>query len=148
MNDNFILLEYDDVVLLGEDTFKVNKIEQIIKDNIKEKLKRHIYEYNSFHPGASMLDFFSRIPIGKTNIDLAEIKHEYIKNCQVLRSSGQGWEKGKLKVEIRILPVNNYENQNHHQICLKFIPDEPMECEAFLDEVFQIVSDNPIRECK
>ncbi|MEL6162474.1 MAG: KGK domain-containing protein [Cyanobacteria bacterium J06628_3] len=144
MNDNFILLESDDVVLLGEDTFKANKIEQLIEDNIKEKLQRHIYEYNSFHPGASMLDFFSSIPIGKTKIDLAEIKYEYFKNCQVLRSSGQGWEKGKLKVEILISTASNYNNQ----IYLKFIPDEPIEYEAFLDEIFQIVSDNPISEQK
>lgn len=144
MNDNFILLESDDVVLLGEDTFKVNRIELIIKENIKDKLQRNVYEYNSFHPGASILDFFSSIPINKTKIDLAEIKHEYIKDCQVLRSNGQGWQKGKLKVEIQILPANNYENQNNHKIYLKFIPDEPIEYEAFLDEICQIVSDNPI----
>ncbi|MEO1187083.1 MAG: hypothetical protein AAFX46_21470 [Cyanobacteria bacterium J06636_27] len=72
MNNHFILLESDDVVLLGEDTFKANKIEQLIEDNIKEKLQRHIYEYNSFHPGASMLDFFSSIPIGKNKIDLPD----------------------------------------------------------------------------
>ncbi|MEO0841323.1 MAG: KGK domain-containing protein [Cyanobacteria bacterium J06643_5] len=144
MNNHFILLESDDVVLLGEDTFKANKIEQLIEDNIKEKLQRHIYEYNSFHPGASMLDFFSSIPIGKNKIDLAEIKYEYIKDCQVLRSSGQGWEKGKLKVEILISTASNYNNQ----IYLKFIPDEPIEYEAFLDEIFQIVSDNPISEQK
>ncbi len=140
MNDSFILLECDDVVLLGEDTFKVSRIERLIEENINEKLQRHIYEYNSFHPGASMLEFFSSIPIGKTKLDLAEIKHEYIKNCQVLRSRGQGWEKGKLKIEIRILPANNYDNQ----IDLKFYPDEPIEYEAFLDDIFQIVSDNPI----
>ncbi len=144
MNDSFILLECDDVVLLGEDTFKVSRIERLIEENINEKLQRHIYEYNSFHPGASMLEFFSSIPIGKTKIDLAEIKHEYIKNCQVLRSSGQGWEKGKLKIGIRILPAKNYDNQ----IYLKFYPDEPIEYEAFLDDIFQIVSDNPIGEWK
>lgn len=144
MNDNFILLESDDVVLLGEDTFKVSRIERLIEENIKEKLHRHIYEYNSFHPGASMLEFFKSIPIGKTKIDLAEIKHEYMKNCQVLRSSGQGWEKGKLKIEVRISPANNYENQ----IDLTFLPDEPIEYEAFLDEMCQIVSDNPIGDRK
>ncbi|MBV6623695.1 MAG: KGK family protein [Rivularia sp. (in: Bacteria)] len=144
MNDNFILLESDDVVLLGEDTFKVSQIEQLIQKNIKEKLQRHIYEYNSFHPGASMLEFFNSIPIGKTNIDLAEIKHEYIQNCQVLRINGRGWEKGKLKIEIIILPTNNSDKQ----VYVKFIPDEHMECEAFLDEIFQIVYDNPIGECK
>ncbi len=144
MNTNFILLESDDVVLLGEDTFKVSRIEQLVEENIKEKLQRHIYEYNSFHPGASMLEFFSSIPIGKTKIDLAEIQHEYIKSCQVLRSSGQGWEKGKLKIEIRILPANNYEIQ----IYLTFLPDEPIEYEAFLDDIFQIVSDNPISDRK
>ena len=152
MSDNFILLESDDVVLLGEDTFKISKIEQLIEQNIREKLQRHIFEYNSFHPGASMLEFFNSIPIGKIKIDLAEIKHEYIKDCQVLRSSGQGWQKGKLKVEIRILPASqnssqNY-NQNYNQIYLKFIPDEPIEYEAFLDEICQIVSDNPISERK
>ena len=144
MNTNFIVLESDDVVLLGEDTFKVSRIEQLVEENIKQKFQRHIYEYNSFHPGASMLEFFSRIPIGKTEINLAEIQHEYIKSCQVLRSSGQGWEKGKLKIEIRILPANNYEIQ----IDLTFFPDEPIEYEAFLDDIFQIVSDNPIGDRK
>ncbi|MGB3654753.1 MAG: KGK domain-containing protein [Rivularia sp. (in: cyanobacteria)] len=144
MNGNFIVLESDDVVLLGEDTFKVNRIEQLVEENFQQKLQRHIYEYNSFHPGASMLEFFSSIPIGKKKINLAEIKHEYIQNCQVLRSSGQGWEKGKLKIEIRILPANNYDNQ----IDLTFLPDEPIEYEAFLDDIFQIVSDNPIGDRK
>jgi hypothetical protein len=142
MNGNFIVLESDDVVLLGEDTFKVNRIEQLVEENFKEKLQRHIYEYNSFHPGASILEFFNSIPIGKTKINLAEIKHEYVQNCQVLRSYSKGWEKGKLKVEIRILSANNY----NYQIDITFLPDEPIEYEAFLDEVFQIVSDNPIGE--
>lgn len=139
MNDNFILLECDDVVLLGEDTFKVSRIEQLIEKNIKEKLQRNIYEYNSFHPGASMLEFLSSFPIGKTEIDLAEIKYEYIKHCQVLRINGKGWEVGKLNIVIHILPINNYETQTY----LKFFPDEPIEYEAFLDDIYKIVSDNP-----
>ncbi|MCJ8279176.1 MAG: KGK family protein [Rivularia sp. ALOHA_DT_140] len=142
MDDNFILLESDDVVLLAEDTFKVSKVKQVIKENIKDKLQRHIYEYNSFHPGVSMLEFFSSIPIGKINIDLAEIKYEYIKNCQVLRINGRGWEKGKLKIEVGILPESSYENR----INLKFYPDEPIEYEAFLDEIYRIVPDNTIKE--
>ena len=58
MNDNIILLESDDVVLLGEETFKVNRIKQLLEKNIQDKLKRRIYEYNSFHPGVSRLEFF------------------------------------------------------------------------------------------
>lgn len=144
MNENLILLEGHDVVLLGEDTFKVSKIERLIEDNIQDKLQRRVYQKNSFNPGASMLEFFGDISIGKTKIDLAEIKHEYITNCQVLRIGGQGWEKGKLKIGIRILPVNNYENQ----IYLGFIPEEPIEYEAVLDEICQIVSNNPVSERK
>ena len=137
--DNLILLECDDVVLLGEDTFKVSRIEELLKENIKEKLERRIYEYNSFHPGVPMLEFFSDISIGKTKIDLAEIKHEYVTTCQVLRINGQGWEKGKLKIQIRISPKNNYENQ----VYLGFIPEQPIKYEAVLDEICQIVADNP-----
>ncbi|MEA5595547.1 KGK domain-containing protein [Rivularia sp. UHCC 0363] len=144
MNNNFILLECDDVVLLGEDTLKASRIQQLVEENIQEKLQRHIYEYNSFHPGASMLEFFGNIPIGKTKIRLTEIKQQYITDCQVLRSSGQGWENGKLKIEIRVFPGNNYENQ----IYLGFIPEEPIEYEALLDEICHIASDNAIGEWK
>ncbi len=144
INDNFILLECDDVVLLGEDTFKVSKIEQLVEENIKEKLQRRIYEYNSFHPGVPMLEFFGDISIGKIKIDLTQIKHEYVTSCQVLRIGGQGWEKGKLKIQIRISPTNNYDNQ----VYLGFIPDKPMEYEAVLDEICQIVADNPVNPYK
>ncbi|MEM9922416.1 MAG: KGK domain-containing protein [Cyanobacteria bacterium P01_D01_bin.50] len=144
MNDKIILLESDDVVLLGEETFKVNRIKQLLEKNIQDKLKRRIYEYNSFHPGVSMLEFFGDISLGKRKIDLAEIKHEYITGCQVLRITGVGWQKGKLIIQIRISPVSNYENQ----IDLGFIPEEPIEYEALLDEICQINSENRGNEPK
>lgn len=144
MNGNLILLEGDDVVLLGEDTFKVSRIEELVEENIQNKLRRRIYQDNSFNPGASMLEFFGDISIGKTKIDLAEIKHEYITNCQVLRIGGQGWLKGKLKIAVRVFPVDN----NHKQVYLGFIPDEPVEYEAVLDEICQIISDNPVNQRK
>ena len=144
MNDNLILLEGDDVVLLGEDTFKVSRIEQLVEEHLQDKLQRRIYQDNSFNPGASMLEFFSDISIGKTKIDLAEIKHEYITNCQVLRISGQGWLKGKLKIGVRVFPVDNYDKQ----VYLGFIPDEPIEYEAVLDEICQTMFDNPVKEPK
>ncbi|GAB1541522.1 hypothetical protein NUACC21_41930 [Scytonema sp. NUACC21] len=140
MNDKFIPLDCDDdVVLLGKDSFTVNRLKELIEEEIRNKLQQNIYEYTSLYPGVSMLEFFSKLSIGQKKINLMEIQHHYVTNCQILRVGGYGWQKGKLKIQMGISMFN----QHQSQVALAFSSDEPNDQEQLMDEIYKIVqSDN------
>lgn len=136
MNEKFTPLECDDdVILLEKDSFKVSRLKELIEEEIRNKLQQHIYEYTSLYPGVSMLEFLSKLSIGQKKINLKEIQHNYVTDCQLLKLGGHSWQKGKLKIRICTSSVTPY----HNQLYLEFYCDEPMEHDSLLDEICQIV---------
>jgi hypothetical protein len=112
MNENFTPLECeDDVVLIGKDSFKVCRLKEVIEEEIRNKLQQHIYEYTSLYPGVSMVEIFRKLSIGQKKINLMEIQHNYVTDCQILRVGGYGWQKGQLKMKICISLINHNQNE-------------------------------------
>lgn len=137
MNDQFTPLDDDDVILLGKDTFKVSRLKELVRKETKHQLKQQIYEENSLFSSTSMLEFISKISVGQQKINLTEIKHSYITDCQVLRIGGFGWQTGQLKILVCISPFA----QNQNQLYLEFCSEEPAEHDLLVDEIFKIIAE-------
>lgn len=135
MSDNFILLDSDDVVLIGKSTFKVSILQELLNKEIRKKLHQHIYEYNSLEPGVSMLEFLSQISLGERKISLKEIGYNYVTNCQILKVGDSSWQSGSLKIQIFISNVH----YNQTQICLEFGCDDSSNDDFLLDEIAKIL---------
>lgn len=140
MNDKFIPLDSDeDVILLERDSFTVSRLKELIEEEIRNKLQQQIYEYTSLYPGVSMLEFFSKLSIAQKKINLKEIQHNYVTDCQMLRVGAYGWQKGKLKIQTSLSIVN----QHQSKVSLAFCAEELDDQEQIMDEIYKIIqSDN------
>ena len=136
MNPKFTLLDCDDdVILLEKDTFTVRRFKELSNNEIRNKLNYSIYERSTKQPGANINNFFSRISLSGQDISLSEIQFNSIKDCQILKIGGKGWQKGKLKINVCISP----QGRNLDKVCLEFCPDEQIEQESPLDDIRRLV---------
>ena len=130
MNLKFIPLGSDDVVLLASDTFKVSRLKELCLQAIGNKFRRDIYDWETKQPS-----FFNDISFGGESISFNEIQFISVKDCQLLKIGGKGWQKGKLKIQI----CRASSKGSHHKVCLEFCPDEPIEQESPLDDLRKLV---------
>jgi hypothetical protein len=132
VSNRFIPLDCDDdVVLLEKDTFKISRLKELVKREIRKKLQYMIYNSQTQMPGGYIPGFLSAINVGEERIQFREITFNSFKNCQILQIAGKGWQKGKLKIQISIDP----NDENRDKIYLEFCPDEPNEPESPLDDI-------------
>lgn len=132
MSEKFVpLICDDDVVLLEKDTFKVSRLKELCIQGIDRKLSKYIYEPNTQRDSGCMRSFFQNIQLGQENLSFREIQFNAIKNCQLLKIDGKGWQRGKLRISICISPDINFPNK----IFLEFCPDQPIELESPLDDI-------------
>lgn len=136
MNPKFTLLDCDDdVVLLERETFKVSRLKELCLQEIRNKFYRNIYNSQTKQPDITVSSFFNHISFGGERIEFSEIQFNSVKDCQLLKIGGKGWQKGKLKIQI-IVPPNL---KNLTKVCLEFCPDEPIETESPLDDIRKLV---------
>lgn len=136
MNPKFTQLNCDDdVVLLATDTFKVSRLKELCLQEIQHKFYRYIYNSQTKQPDRDVAAFFNHISFGGESISFSEIQFNSIKDCQLLKIGGKGWQKGKLKIQI----CRAYTNATRHKVCLEFCPDEPIEQESPLDDICKLV---------
>ncbi|MDJ0737988.1 MAG: KGK domain-containing protein [Nostocaceae cyanobacterium] len=138
MKDKIIQLECDDVILLGKNAFQVSRFKELLHQQIQCNLQQYVHEYNNSETGFSILDLLNLISLKQHNLILSEIQHHYVTNCQILKVYSQGWQTGKLKIEIRISTLQSHLNQ----IDFEFYPDESTEYESLLEDISKILSDN------
>ena len=94
-----------------------------------------IYDQNNKQQGTNIKYFFSCISLSGQDISLSEIQFNSIKDCQILKIGGKGWQKGKLKINVCISP----QGRNLDKVCLEFCPDEQIEPESPLDDIRKLV---------
>ena len=135
MNSKFTPLDCDDVILLERDTFTVGRFKELSNHEIKRKLNYLIYDQNNKQQGTNIKYFFSCISLSGQDISLSEIQFNSIKDCQILKIGGKGWQKGKLKINVCISP----NARNPDKVCLEFCPDEQIEPESPLDDIRKLV---------
>jgi len=137
MNNKFITLDCDeDVVLLQKDTFKVSRLKELVREQIYSKWERHAaYDYSTQKANTQISEFFKQISFSQETIKIDEVKFNLITDCQILKISGKGWQKGKLKIKIYISSINT----GKYKLCLEFSPDEPDETESPLDDIRKMI---------
>jgi hypothetical protein len=136
MNSKFTPLDCDDdVILLERDTFTVDRLKELSNQAIINKLNYSMNGGISNKYSTSALDFFSSLSLGEQKISFSEIQFNYLKDCQILKIGGKGWQKGKLKINICISP----NAINPDKVCLEFCPDEQIEPESPLDDIRKLV---------
>ena len=136
MNSKFILLNCDDVVLLETETFKVSRLKHLIQEGMKIKLSHYVYDNkNEQRTHYNVKTSLSGVGIIGEYIGFNEIQFNSIRDCQILKIGSQGWQKGKLKINICI----SHSNENLDKVCLEFCPDELIEPESPLDDIRKLV---------
>ncbi|QLE40721.1 KGK family protein [Nostoc sp. C052] len=138
MNNKFITLDCDDdVVLLEKDTFKVSRLKELVREQIYSKWERHSasYLYSIQNANTQISEFFKQLSVSQETINIDEIKLNLIIDCQLLKISGQGWQKGKLKIKIYISNVTT----DKYKLCFEFCPDESAKPESPLDDIRKMI---------
>jgi hypothetical protein len=140
MNKQFILLDNDDdVILINEDSFKLSKLKQIVSKEIGIKMDttRIYITDNKGQPfyGDLISSFLERIipSINSNTFNLMELN--YFTDCQILKTNGKGWQKGQIKIQIRIFRDRGI----RYEIDLSFCPEEPIKLESPLDDIRQMI---------
>ena len=126
-----INLNSDDVVLIEEDIMKVNQFKEMIIIHVGEGLGTSIDNIQEFLTEDDDESPFEYVQ-SDLNLELQVV------SCQLLQVNGNGWQKGKLNVKIRISPTNNQDDR----VNLKFFPEQPIEPESPLDDIREMIQTN------
>ena len=131
MNSKYILLDCDDVVLFEKETFKISRLKQLIQEGINNKLSHYVYNSQTeqrthYNVKTSLIG----VAIIGEYISFNDIQFNSVKDCQILKIGTQGWQKGKLKINIHISPNGN----NLAPVSLECYPDAPIEHKLLVEQ--------------
>ena len=140
MQNTFIPLDSDDVILIEDDAFKVSKLKRLIELQVQRQLNRRIHEENSLEPGTSVLQNLSKLTLNKNKIRLAEMNYCYTNECQILKVGSSGWQQGEINIKVFVSPLQPHTNQ----VDITFIPEpeDAKEYDALLEDILKIVSED------
>ncbi|CCH65884.1 hypothetical protein RINTHM_14270 [Richelia intracellularis HM01] len=140
MQNNFISLDSDDVILIDDNAFKVSKLKMLIEQQLQGQLNRRIYNENSLESGASILQTLSNLTLNSNQISLAEMNYLYTNQCQILKINNSGWQKGKINIKVFVSPLQPHTNK----VDIVFIPEleNAKEYDALLEDMFKILSED------
>ncbi|MBD2251600.1 KGK domain-containing protein [Nostoc parmelioides] len=137
MNNKIILLDSDDVILIGTDTFQVRKLKQVIEGDIKTKWNKGTYNQVTKKPDSYVCDLLRNISLGDNQyIPIKEIEYKLSIQCQVLKIGSKGWETGQIKINISVNPDLKKPEYN---VNLEFFLNENIEPPSPLDDLRQII---------
>lgn len=123
MNE-FISLDDDDAILLEREILKVSRLKHLINEEIKTKLSHYVYDQKKEQRAHyTVKTSLIGVAIVGEYISFTDIQFNSVKDCQILKVGGNGWQKGKLKINISIAPKGN----NPNPVSLEFYPDVPIE---------------------
>lgn len=140
MNNKFIPLDNDDdVVLIKEDTFKLCKLKDIIKKEISSKMSKPIYQTNNQGQAGSgpLISSFLTEIIPNSNCNTFKlIQFNYFADCQILKTTGKGWQKGQINIQIKVF----IDGKQKNEVDLAFYSEEFSKIESPLDDLRQMIS--------
>jgi len=130
MSDKFIPLECDDdIIRLSQDSFTVTRLKELVIKAVRQKPP-----LNSKYTNCSISDcvrYLSSFQFYEENLDVTDLQLQIVRDCQILRIGGKGWEIGKIKIKMSISPNGKYSDY----VKLEFCPDEPEKAESPLDDL-------------
>ena len=135
INSSYEILDGDDdVLLLGQATFRVGRFKQLACSKFQQMLGTYVAETNQ--RDKMIIQWMTELQINEeTKIMAGDIKWNSPKegiDCQVLKIGSKGWQKGKVQIE-----VNKNIKSGEVQTSIKFCPDEPLEPKSPLDDIRQ-----------
>lgn len=125
----------DDVISFEKDTFKVSRLRELVIREFINKWHQEICIYKTKIHHGSVGNLFGSISAGDESIAFSEVKLNAVKDCQVLKTDGKGWQKGKLEIRLSIYPNSNKLNN----LVIEFRPDEFIEAELYLENLHKII---------
>lgn len=128
MENAFSLLEEnDDVLLLNQDSFTVRRLKDLIEQAISTKIKTTVRQ-----DGLRVIDInFCKFSIGnQVELLLNDIQwSNSLIDCQLLKVGSQGWQKGKLRIQINTKILFDHDSDKI-SVCIGFCPQESTESES------------------
>jgi hypothetical protein len=125
----------DDVLSFNKDTFTVARFQELAREDFYNKFQLYFTINNS---NSSMISTFNKLSLGAVKCQLDELNwNTTIQNFQILRIGSNGWQKGKLRIQICINLISPLD-RNKVQVFLEFCPDELTEPESPLDDLRQL----------
>lgn len=132
-NNNYEILDGDDVLLFDKATFLVRSFEEVVTSKfieildliaIRESRQKSIINW------MKELRINEEIIINGGEIDWNSPQEGI--DCQVLKIGSKGWQKGRIQIK-----VNENFQAGETQVCIKFCPDEPAKQKSLLDDIRQ-----------
>jgi hypothetical protein len=136
MNNTFVPLERDDDVLLfNQDTFTVRRFKELLENAIDTKLTQTLNRGSErvFDINFCTLSIGSELKLLLNDVQWCNSSID----CQLLQPGSQGWQKGKIRIQIDTKILFSKE-QNKIHACVEFCPDVPTASESSLDNLQQL----------
>ena len=132
MSDKFIPLDCDDdIIKIDKDSLTIGRLKELVIKGITEKSLNVGNNVNIFLYQCNQ--FLGKFKIYDQNINVDHLQLQIVKDCQLLKIGGKGWQIGKIKIKISISPNGKYSTY----VDLEFCPNEPEIPESPLDDLRQ-----------
>ena len=139
MGDRFEPLDCDtDILMVGKDTFTVERLKELLVVKIQNKLNHRIIENQNINMllclhsiPVKVIDQYVEFPLN----DVQLIFPYQGREAQLLKLGSSQWQTGKLR--ILALVQTSCRNQEVREVELEFCYDEPLEPESPLDDIRQ-----------
>ncbi|OCQ92217.1 hypothetical protein BCD67_04510 [Oscillatoriales cyanobacterium USR001] len=124
-NNQFKRLDCDtDLLLIEKDTFTVGRFKELLRIELQRIFSTRCLP-DGQSEGKSVIylcdKLLSGLKIGALNLSIRDMRCIFPRegiNCQLLEIGSQGWQKGRIRME---MCIPNY----HQSLILEFCPDEP-----------------------
>lgn len=131
MYNSFILLENTDILMVGKDTFTIERLKELLTNNI-----RNIFNFNCQDNLTIAHKLRQVFIIGTVRFNTDNSKWFFPiegQECQLLKIGSQGWQKGKMRIQVFIKSFA----PTHIEVNLEFCPEKILTSDSSLDDIRQ-----------
>ncbi|MTJ12108.1 hypothetical protein FJR11_05755 [Anabaena sp. UHCC 0187] len=133
MSDKFIPLHCDDdIIQISKDSLTVGRLRELVINGIRGKKSSYMGNNIDIYT-RNCIDHLRDFKIYDQDIYVDDLQFQMLKDCQLLRIGGKGWQTGKIKIKMSISPMKKYSDY----VDLEFCPNEPEIPESPLDDLRQ-----------
>ncbi|MEA5618482.1 KGK domain-containing protein [Cronbergia sp. UHCC 0137] len=131
MTDKFIPLECDDdIIQISADSFTVGRLKDLVIHGVQ--IKKSNLSNNVDIDTSHCISHLNNFKIYDQIIAVDIMQLRTVRECQLLKVGGKGWQKGRIKINLSILPDRR---SMKYSVDLEFCPDEPETPESPLDDL-------------
>ena len=138
MNNQFYLLNDNDILLFGKDTFIVEKIKEHLINDLKNRIGFTYYKgltcvrHDFFQQLNSGYNIESKVPLTINQSSWNAVSEEI--DCKLLKLGATAWKDGKLRFKANANYNNSSDPQLSLEVELEFCPNQPEQTEPQLEQ--------------